>query len=139
VKQSAANKRKHYARKKRSGLCVSCGRKSRKGKVHCATCNNRTLERQKEYKSSKPWVKANNHRMVNYGITPERYADMLYEQFGKCGVCGKFFTKTPHTDHNHKTNKPRGLLCPRCNTSIWILEDPVLKEKAEKYLARYGD
>lgn len=43
----------------------------------------------------------------------------LIEQYGdKCAICKKLsseFKKRLSVDHNHKSNKIRGLLCYRCN------------------------
>lgn len=55
----------------------------------------------------------------NYGITPERYAEILKQQGGKCAVC----RNTPRTirfavDHDHKTGEVRGILCKRCNHDL---------------------
>lgn len=54
------------------------------------------------------------------GITPEEYADLLTKQEGRCALC-----RTPEPgrkswciDHDHKTNKVRGLLCWKCNLAL---------------------
>ena len=59
---------------------------------------------------------------------------MLFEQNGRCGVCGNFFIETPKIDHNHKTGEVRGLLCHRCNVGLPYVEDLEYSEKAKKYL-----
>lgn len=56
---------------------------------------------------------------VTYGITPERYGELLKQQGGRCGIC----RNVPRTirlavDHDHKTGEPRGLLCKRCNHDL---------------------
>jgi len=40
---------------------------------------------------------------------------------GKCEACGS--TSRLCIDHNHETNKPRGLLCHNCNTAIGLVGD----------------
>jgi len=63
-----------------------------------------------------------------YGITPERYEQMIASQDNKCAVCLKLFdwsdqqTK-PLIDHCHNSMKVRGLLCNRCNTTLGLVED----------------
>jgi hypothetical protein len=71
-----------------------------------------------------------------YGITIKQYDRMLQSQSGVCAVC-----KAPETrregrskrggichlavDHDHKTGRPRALLCHACNVSLGQLhEDP---------------
>jgi hypothetical protein len=43
---------------------------------------------------------------------------LIQEHGNKCAICQKpreAFKKSLSVDHNHKTNKIRGLLCYRCN------------------------
>lgn len=52
-----------------------------------------------------------------------------------CGICGA--GETLYIDHNHTTGKPRGLLCPSCNTAIGLLrEDPALFAAALAYMEK---
>lgn len=75
-----------------------------------------------------------------YGISPERYAEMLAEQGDRCAICG---TDTPagkggwHTDHDHATNRVRGLLCHHCNLLLGhAKDDPAILRAAVDYLMR---
>ncbi len=130
--------RKEYRKKRKVlGLCVDCPNRVEKfGAVRCFKCSNKVLQRQKEYSSSRPWVKANNHRLKVYGVTQERYVEMLFEQNGRCAMCDCFFLKTPDLDHSHETNKPRSLLCHRCNIGLAYIEDGEFMKRAKKYLRR---
>lgn len=69
-----------------------------------------------------------------YGITPERYNELLKEQNNACAICRKEETaidgksgtiKRLSIDHCHTSNNIRGLLCGRCNTTLGKLEDNV--------------
>ena len=40
---------------------------------------------------------------------------------GACEVCGS--KERLCIDHNHDTEKPRGLLCHKCNTALGLLDD----------------
>ena len=82
-----------------------------------------------------------NNRKNKYGLTDDRFKDILAKQDGVCAICrgsspggsGKW-----HVDHDHITGKVRGILCHRCNTGILpALESPV-RFLAEAYLARGG-
>lgn len=61
----------------------------------------------------------------NYGITREEYDALLLIQNGVCAVCKQKCTtgQALSVDHNHKTNKIRGLLCRKCNMAIGLLND----------------
>lgn len=71
-----------------------------------------------------------------YGITIDDYNKLLKHQNGVCAICGQF----PDdgilvVDHNHKTNKIRGLLCHKCNFGIGIFRDSkTLLNNAVSYL-----
>lgn len=75
-------------------------------------------------------------RLYRYGLLPEEYDQMLYNQDSKCAICGKPPKgKYPLAiDHHHKTGKVRGLLCFGCNRAIAILDNPELLNKANAYL-----
>ena len=133
-RQSKESKKQCSKRRKERGLCRDCPKVARKGRVKCTDCFQKDLVRQEAYLSQFNWKKAETRRFKKYGVTPEQYVDMFFDQNGRCGICRKFILKIPHLDHNHETNKARGLLCSRCNTALWILEDKTLKQKAEKYL-----
>lgn len=69
----------------------------------------------------------NDRNMRNYkryGITVDRYNEMLYIQEHKCAICLRHVNQLKrklHVDHNHKTGEVRALLCSNCNTSIGLL------------------
>lgn len=86
----------------------------------------------------KPEIKAKyeEYRLkVRYGITTAEYWDLVAEQNGVCAICGNPNGKKLHVDHDHKTNKVRGLLCGNCNKGIGLFKDDItLLDKAIKYL-----
>lgn len=66
-------------------------------------------------------------RKRNTNFTPEQYKAALEAQGGGCAICGS--TYRLHADHDHKTGKPRGILCATCNQVEGMLNkigiDPV--------------
>lgn len=65
---------------------------------------------------------------ARYGITPEQYDQMVKEREGKCDICRRVPTGggavgTLNVDHDHDTNKIRGLLCWQCNIAIGYLQN----------------
>lgn len=71
---------------------------------------------------------------LHYGLTLEQHAEMLRAQKGKCAMCGAGDKLV--VDHNHTTDKVRGLICTRCNLLLGFTEDlnPELLARAAKYL-----
>ena len=64
---------------------------------------------------------------------------MLAKQGGSCAICNsakpgcsrKYFT----VDHDHQSNKIRGLLCARCNPGLgFFMDQPELLRAAIHYL-----
>ena len=78
-----------------------------------------------------------------YGMSQEKYYQLLEEQNNGCKICGT--TEAKHrssnnllVDHCHVTGKYRGLLCNRCNTSLGFVNDDIeLLENMVKYLKEY--
>ena len=66
-----------------------------------------------------------------YGITYDRYEEMLLEQSNLCAICrteGFVMDKERHklklvVDHCHSTGVVRGLLCHNCNRALGLLKD----------------
>lgn len=85
----------------------------------------------------------NNKLKFNYGITLEQYNQIFEQQQGRCAICGIEQIKTMKrfaVDHNHITNKVRGLLCNRCNLAIGLFEDSIVGlNKAVEYLKKYNE
>lgn len=75
-----------------------------------------------------------------YGLTLEDYNAMVCDQNGCCAICGIHQLEVEqklHVDHNHKTGKVRGLLCPKCNLRLEPIEDIAFKIAAEEYLKNF--
>lgn len=82
-------------------------------------------------------------RLRTYGLTIERYEEMLAEQDGMCGLCeGEM--PSPYVDHDHtccpSKKKACGkcvrmLLCINCNLALGHFKDnPKLLRKAAEYI-----
>lgn len=59
-----------------------------------------------------------------FKMSIEDYKHLYIAQNGKCGICQtseEMFSLV--VDHDHQTNKIRGLLCSKCNSAIGMLGD----------------
>lgn len=69
-----------------------------------------------------------------YNLTPEQFNAMLLKQDNRCAVCKVKPDYILSIDHDHKTDKVRGLLCQRCNMAIGFIEIEGLLGKIQDYL-----
>lgn len=77
------------------------------------------------------------HKRPNkYGITVEQLSALELLQGGACAGCG-VSTEKLQVDHDHVTNRVRGLLCLTCNLALGSLKDnPETMRRLIEYLAR---
>lgn len=97
-------------------ICKKCGKKTKaKRDFHCLDCY-------PIYKREKGWK-----TRLGKDFSNTEYQLLFSKQAGLCAICNKvggdFGKSRLFLDHNHQTNKPRGLLCSRCNTAIGFFED----------------
>jgi hypothetical protein len=77
--------------------------------------------------------------MRKYGLSYERYLQMLAEQKGCCMICHRLMD-APKVDHDHDTGQVRDLLCNECNAGIgFFREDASIMESALAYLKKWKD
>ena len=121
--------------------CITCdqllpldqfalARKRRTGRsTHCKKCF-----------GERYWASALAVRNARYGLTAEKYEELLAEQDGRCAICRREPTGRQGlcTDHCHATGQVRGLLCVPCNTTLGNMkDDPALLRVAAEYLDRW--
>lgn len=111
---------------------------------------------QKHRKQRLEWIRlnriANPDRYKQYahaanlarrGLTQDSWNSLFKSQNNCCAIC---LISTPGTkgwvvDHCHETDKVRGILCTKCNTTLGHLGDTIIKapkelEKLLVYLAK---
>lgn len=87
-------------------------------------------------------VYADKHYKRSYGVGLVWVQQKLIDQDYKCAICKTvgFKMREDHVtgmnlDHDHKTGKPRGLLCHNCNRGLGLFQDnPTLLKEAAKYV-----
>lgn len=128
--------------------CFGVRSDGRNLRSRCRSCETAAL---RDYTKREPdkWRETQRRKdlKLKYGITPERYDEILIEQAGVCAICG---TENPGAkrryfcvDHDHDCcpETPscgrcvRGLLCNRCNKALGLFDDnPDLLLDAAEYL-----
>lgn len=91
----------------------------------CKNCFKKYGKEYKEVHSTTVRQNRNKTFKYKYGITIEKYEQMLLEQENKCLACERNFSEQirPDVDHNHLTKKVRGILCHSCNLALGYLKD----------------
>ena len=78
-------------------------------------------------RASDPLYARKSKLKYKYNLTLADYDKMLGAHDGKCAICGGVNKNGRRlcVDHNHKTNKIRGLLCKDCNLILGFAKDSV--------------
>jgi hypothetical protein len=97
---------------------------------------------------SKPCRRTGYKRRImanRYGLSPEKFAEILRGQHGGCAVCGTHDPRVWVVDHDHSCcpgesscgRCVRGVLCSPCNRGLGVFKDsPQLLQQAARYLMR---
>jgi Recombination endonuclease VII len=126
-----------------NGWCETCPRKAAAGNAKCRACLKKEWREKNPHKAFEQYEK---DRLKRFGVDAYWYEQKLAEQRGVCGICGKPETAKYRgrvvrlsVDHDHKTQKPRGLLCAACNRAIGLMKDnPARLRAAAEYLEQYS-
>lgn len=81
---------------------------------------------QKKWREAHPKARRYENYFRLYGLTKEAFDVLLASQGGRCGVCRTPLAagdKKTHVDHDHSSNRVRGILCQTCNVGIGMLGD----------------
>lgn len=123
----------------KNGWCKAC--KSEYNKKYAAANRDRRRELHKRWRRKNPERLKELLRRTRlkreYGITPERVAEMLLAQENACAICLRRFagSRKPCVDHCHRTGLVRGLLCRACNVGLGAFgDDPALLSAAAFWL-----
>jgi Recombination endonuclease VII len=110
--------------------CINCGNPTNSERQLCALPPCRKIYN-REYRRDNWYWNA-------YGLRDEDVSKMLMAQGGVCilAFCDVVLTpRNMHIDHNHDTNKVRGICCSRHNKGLGFFDDdPVKLRAAAAYL-----
>lgn len=98
--------------------------------------NNRDVILIKQKKN--PTKRRNTWLRYKYGISLEDYDGLFLEQGGRCAIC-RVEEPILSVDHDHETERIRGLLCRVCNSVLGLFEENLNRfAEAAAYLERGG-
>jgi protein-arginine kinase activator protein McsA len=96
----------------------------------CQSCRSKQTDPDKKKKNNERWrsKKTGSYEITRrYGVSQEAYEEQLLKQHGVCAICGQPPKSTGRirrlcVDHDHVTQRFRGLLCHACNYLLGRLE-----------------
>lgn len=76
-------------------------------------------------------TRQHNYYLREYGVSREEINKMVEDSGGRCNICGSIgfvMDKSKHSaklvvDHDHQTDRVRGLLCHNCNRGLGLFQD----------------
>lgn len=80
---------------------------------------------------------AHRSRRTRYRISEKRWQWMLARYDGMCWVCRS--KPAVHVEHDHVTDRVRGVVCYSCNLGLSFLDRPAWVMQAQAYLAEEFD
>ncbi len=97
------------------------------GARYRATPNGRAKEKRRHAGAKGKLYRRRNHLKHRYGVSLAEYNALLKRQKGHCALCARKPAQTRYghlvVDHDHKTEKVRGLLCWLHNKALSDLGD----------------
>jgi hypothetical protein len=110
--------------------------------IKCSSCGQEHIQNSREIQKNNKPMSCDNFKPHNwsglerednimrkqYGISTQQFAELLEFQGGGCAICAKpieNIRRRMNIDHDHETNKVRGILCTGCNTGIGHLGDNI--------------
>jgi len=116
---------------------------SEKRKAYRLKNREAVLMREKARRKGNRKYRAARQLWKRHKMTVQDYEAMYAKQGGLCAICGgcnppSLNNRTLHVDHDHKTNRVRGLLCLHCNTGVGHFRDsPERLIKAAEYISSH--
>jgi len=133
------------------GICQECSTTyfpQSNAQRYCDDCGLKIKKRRHQAFIKQPEQRL-KRRLYKLGISVEQYQSTLQLQGGVCAVCKKLESRRANgsgrlkalsQDHNHQTNRSRGIICQDCNLAIGFLsDDPELAEALTAYLRKWLD
>ena len=120
--------------------CAFCGEPvspDRRRHAAVSYCSRRCKERARVASGQGAAATRRSYFKTRYGLTVEQVDEMASHG---CAICGTTEWmgrhERPHVDHDHKTDRVRGLLCHNCNVLLGHAhEDPAILQAAIRYIS----
>lgn len=122
-------------------ICKLCGNEfnQKTSEKYCPECikqhgNGIVCSRKRYQRDHKATINLHNrirNSWQKFNFTLDNYNTLTIKQKDRCAGCGEALQynkpNAVHVDHDHTTNKARGLLCHSCNTSLAHANDSITR------------
>ena len=92
----------------------------------CTPCRSKHYQEKGKLTRQKPTKEQKRKYLIkSYGLSVHEFEALYTKQHGRCAICNSsnWGKPSPSIDHDHNTNKVRGLLCNNCNRGLGLLGD----------------
>ena len=104
---------------------------------YCKSCASRASQRSKRNSKKKTAHESRLRRLTLYGLTPEDYERMVFDQNNQCPICRRDMAQ-PQIDYDPTTGELRGLLCSDCRSGLTLFQNDLeLIYRLSSYLEAY--
>ena len=141
-KEAKENGLTHYISQRACPKCGGYQRYAVSGRCSNLECRRKV---EAEWRRKHPdKVQQNNRKrkMGYYGLSVNDYDALMESQNNCCAICKKtcITGRALAIDHDHNTNKVRGLLCNKCNQGLGFFDDSIdLLQGAMVYLNQHSE
>ena len=105
--------------------------------TYCKTCMTLVVQMSKRNTRKDEAHEKKLKRLTLYGLTPEDYELMVFEQNNKCPICRREMDQ-PQIDYDPTTGELMALLCHDCRSAKTLLRnDPELIYRLSAYVGAY--
>lgn len=105
--------------------------------TYCKTCMTLAVQMSKRNSKKDEAHEKKLKRLTLYGLTPEDYETMVFEQNNKCPICRREMEQ-PQIDYDPNTGELLALLCNDCRSAKTLLRnDPELIYRLSAYVGAY--
>lgn len=105
---------------------------------YCKSCASRAAQRSKRNSKKKRSHETKLQRLTFYGLTPEDYERMVFEQNNQCPIC-RMDMAQPQIDYDPTTGVLMALLCNDCRSAKTLLKNDLqLIYRLSSYIEAYN-
>jgi hypothetical protein len=132
----------HYISQRSCPKCGGYQRYAVSGRCSNLECRRKVEAEWRRKNPDKVQQRNRKRKMGYYGLSVDDFDTLMESQNNCCAICKKtcITGRSLSIDHDHNTNKVRGLLCNKCNQGLGFFNDSIdLLQGAMIYLTQHSE